>query len=286
MVRSLEPDLSVHISRRRWRCVVDPHLCLSHDGAAFIRGLAGHAEIWLGPEFLNILDSWLLYDREPSALMWSKGGSPDADEVRQALRIWQGLRDTAGPGSGRLCWVRDAVRESCLPPGMDESLVPQWEAMAEALDGRLSRAVEASGPMVAATRDAAALTALLPGSVLLCRGGQGDPPLCHHLKAWHLPCRRLELVDDLVSIERGLLMQMLVEAGLAGFLWGGLRLVVVHIVAPGHSRLPLGHDFANGGEDGGFLAELEPRPVKGAWEDALAFWYDLAGEDYRGKWSH
>ena len=55
-------------------------------------------------------------------------------------------------------------------------------------------------------------------------------------------------------------------------------------VAPGHSRLPLGHEFAGAGEDGGFLADMEPRPVKGAWEDALAFWYDLAGEDYRGKW--
>jgi hypothetical protein len=117
MVRSLEPELSVHISRRRWRCVVDPHLCLSHEGAAFIRGLCGHAEIWLGPEFLNILDSWLLYEREPSALRWPKGAGPDADEVRQALRIWQGLRDTSGAGSGRLCWVRDAVRESCLRTG-------------------------------------------------------------------------------------------------------------------------------------------------------------------------
>jgi hypothetical protein len=67
-------------------------------------------------------------------------------------------------------------------------------------------------------------------------------------------------------------------------LWSGLNLVVVHIVAPGHSRLSLGHDFAGGGEDGGFLAELEPRPVKGAWEDALAFWYDLAGENYGDKW--
>jgi hypothetical protein len=284
MVRSLEPELSVQISGRRWRCVLDPHLCLSHDGAAFVRGLFGHAEIWLGPEFLNILDSWVLYDREPSALMWSKGGGPDADEVRQALRIWQTLRDTAGLSGGRLCWVRDAVRESCLPANMDESLVPHWEAMAEALDERLSRAAETSGPMVAATRDAVALAALLPGSVLLCRGDHGDPPLCHHLKAWHLPCHHLDLMDDLVSIERGLLMQMLVEAGLAGFLWSGLRLIVVHVVAPGHSRLPLGHEFGFAGEEGDFPAEMEPRPIKGAWEDAVAFWYELAGEDYRGKW--
>ena len=288
MVRSLEREVSVRIGRPRWRCVLDPHLCLSHDGAAFVCGLAGHAEVWLGPEFLNILDSWLLYNREPAPLMWSTGTGPTADEIRQALRIWQRLRDTAGLGGGRLSWVRDAVRESCLPAGTDQSLVAHWEAMAEALDERLSKAVERHGPMVAATRDAVALAALLPGSILLSLGDRGDPraapPLCRHLKEWHLPNRRLDLADDLVSIERGLLMQMLVEAGLAGFLWSGLRLVVVHVVAPGHSRLPVGHDFACVGEEGDFLAEPEPRPIKGLWEDALGFWYDLAAEDYRGKW--
>jgi len=283
MVRSLEPDLSVRISRRRWRCVVDPHLCLSHDGAAFIRGLAGHAEIWLGTEFLNILDSWLLYDREPSALMWSNGAGPDADEVRQALRIWQGLRDTAGPGSGRLFWVRDAVRESCLPVGMDESLVPHWEAMAEALDERLSRATETSGPMVAATRDAAALTALLPGSVAL--PGRSWRPAAvpsSESMASAMPApgtgRRSGLDRTRpadADAGRGRAVRVPVE-----------RAEIGHRAyrCPRAQQAFVRTRFGGGGEDGGFLAELEPRPVKGAWEDALAFWYDLAGENYGDKW--
>ena len=68
--------------------------------------------------------------------------------------------------------------------------------------------------------------------------------------------------DDLVALERGLLLHLLVEAGLAGFLWGGLGLAVAHLVVPGHFRLPLGHGFAGAGEELDFLAEAEPRLVK------------------------
>jgi hypothetical protein len=287
MGREAWPDLSVQISRRRWRCVPDPLLCLSHDGAAFVSGLvcgvAPPAEVWLGPEFLNILDSWMLYDREPDLLRQSLGGRHAPDEIRDALRIWLRLRDEAGHGGGRLCWVRDALRESCLPTGMDESVVPRWEVMAEALDERLSTAIEVRGPVVAAIRDAAALGAVLHGGVLLCLREPAKPdlppPLCRHLQAWRLPCRRLEIGDDLVALERGLLLHMLVEAGLAGFLWGGLELAVVHLVVPGHFRVSPGHGFAGASEELDFLAEGEPRPAKGAWEDARAFWYDLAAED-------
>jgi hypothetical protein len=277
-------DLSVQISRRRWRYVPDPLLCLSHDGAAFVRGLTmtSHAEVWLGPEFLNILDSWRLYDLKPDLLTQSSGGRHAADDVRDALRLWLRVREESGQFSGRLCWVRDALRESCLPAGMEESLVPRWEAMAQSLDERLSTATEASGPVVAAMRDSAALAAVLPGAVLLSSRdpAKSEPPaFCRHMEAWRVPCRRLEFDDDLVALERGLLLHLQVEGGLAGFLWGGLRLAVVHLVVPGHLRLLPGDGFAGAGDEPDFLAEGEPRLVKGAWEDARAFWYDLTAED-------
>ena len=285
MGRGPVPDFSVQISRRRWRFIVDPHLCLSQDGAAFVYGLTSHAEVWLGPEFLNILDSWQLYDREPELLM--PGDHRGADEIRHALRIWLRLRDEAGLGGGRLFWVRDAVRESCLPSGIDESVVPCWEAMAEALDERLSRADEPSGPMIAAMRDAAALAGLLPGAVLLTlrrppemmRGPVKPPALCGHLEAWRVPCRHLEFRDDLAGKERLLLLQLLIEAGLCGFLWSGLRLAVLHLVVPGHCRLPLDHGFTCPSDEAEFLGEIEPRPIRGLWEDARAFWYDLIVEE-------
>jgi hypothetical protein len=287
------PDLSVQISRRRLRCVVDPYLCLTERGAELVYGLAGVAEIWLATELLAILDSWLLYDGEPELLLPSPEGHHPAeaperraheDELRHALRAWLRHRDEAGLGGARLHWVRDAVRESRLPEGLDESIVPRWEAMAEALDVRMSMARECSGPMLAALRDAAALAALLTGAVLLSArdpAQPGAPPLlCRRLEAWDLPCRQLDAGDDLAMLQRSLMLQVLVEAGLAGFVWSGMRLVLVHLVVPGRSRLSFAQPgFGAPGEDSDFLTELAPRPIRGVLEGARAFWYDLTAED-------
>jgi hypothetical protein len=282
-------DLSVQISSRPWRCVPDPLLCLSRDGAAFVSALAGahvvghsaRAEVWMAPEFHNILDNWMLYDQHPELLTRSLGGPNDSDELRQALRLWLRLREAAGRPDGRLCWVRDAVRESCLPAGIGDSVVPRWEAMAQALDERLASTPEASGPGIAAMRDSAALCAVLTDAVLLCAREADDPHqaprLCRHLQDWGLPCRRLGIGDDLVALERRLLLRVLVEAGLASFLWGGLRLAVAHIVAPRLFLIPNGDAFTSDAEDLDF-PEDEPRPIRSPWENAQVFWYELAAE--------
>jgi hypothetical protein len=272
------PDLALQITRRRWRCVPDPLLCLSASGAAFLQGLALHAEVWLTPELLNILDHWPVYDHDPELL-----GVPAADGTRDALRILSCLRNDAGHVGGPLCWISDALRESRLPAGVGESIVSRWEAMAEALDERLSTAAEASGaeasgPLIAAFRDTAALHAVLPGAVILTRRQPEEPDLppviCRHLEAWRLTCRELFPHNDFVALERNLLQHLMVEAGVAGFLWGGLDLSVLHLVVPGHARLPL--SFPSAEDDGVLLAQDEPRPIPHAWQDAKAFWYDLA----------
>jgi hypothetical protein len=285
----LWPDFAVQISSRPWRCVPDPLLCLSRDGVAFVGALAGahgvghspHAEVWMAPEFNSILDNWMLYDRRPELLVESLGGRHDLDELRQTLRVWLRLRDTAGRLDGRLCWVRDAVRESCLPAGIGDFVVPRWEAMAQALDERLATTSETSGPGVAAMRDSAALCAVLTDSVLLCARESGNPDqtprLCRHLQDWGLRCRRLEITDDLVALERGLLLRLLVEAGLASFLWAGLRLAVAHIVAPGLSLTPNSDAFANDVGELDFAGD-EPRAMTSPLEGAQVFWYDLVAE--------
>jgi hypothetical protein len=289
MGRDHWPDLSVQISGQPWRCVPDPVLCLSRDGAAFVSALAGapmsghspRAEVWMAPEFHSILDNWMLYDRHPELLMQSPGGPSDPDELRQALRLWLRLRDTAGRPDGRLCWVRDALRESCLPAGIGDSLVPRWEAMAQALDERLANRCEASGPRIAAMRDSAALCAVLTDAVLLCAREPHDrdqtPRICRHLQDWGLRCRHLGIADELVALERGLLSRLLVEAGLASFLWGGLRLAIAHIVAPRLFLIPNGDTFSSDVGEIDFPGD-EPRPITSPWEDAQVFWYDFAAE--------
>ncbi|HLY04606.1 MAG TPA: hypothetical protein VKR31_02555 [Rhizomicrobium sp.] len=281
-------DLSVEISQRRWRCVVDPYLCLSPDGAAFVHGLAAQAEVWLGSEFLNVLDSWTLYDREPELLLTSsqrqRVSPPDLENLRQALQLWLRLRDDSGLGGARLCWVRDAVRESRLPDGMDETIVQRWEAMAESLDERLSASTESSGPVIAAMRDAAALAGLLPGAFLLTlrdpQDPAGTPSSCRHFEAWRLPCRKLDCRDDLVVLERCAILHTIVQAGLAGFLWSGVRIAVVHVDVPGRACLNVvAPDPASSGEEMDYVAGTAPRKVRGVWEDARVFWYDLAVED-------
>jgi hypothetical protein len=273
MGRDAWPDLSVQISRRRWRCVPDPALCLTRDGAAFVRGLATQAEVWLTPEFHHFLDSWTLYDEKPELLAPSHSPAA-AEETREALRIWLRLREASGSAEGRLCWVRDALRESRLPPGCEDSVVSQWEAMAEALDQHLAGAERPWGPLVAARRDAVALCAALPGSLLLTARSEAKdrrtPALCQQIEAWGLPCRHVGLDDDLALLERSLLLRILVEAGLTGFLWGGIGVSVIRPIVPsGYDR----------GDEFDAFADGEPRHLKNAWEDARFFWYELMGED-------
>jgi hypothetical protein len=289
MGRDVWPDFSVQVSSRPWRCVPDPLLCMSRDGAAFVSALAAahvvgnspRAEVWMAPEFHNILDNWMLYDQHPELLAQSLGGPSDPDELRQALRLWLRLRDTAGRPDGRLCWVRDALRESCLPAGIGDSVVPRWEAMAQALDERLATSRESTGPGIAAVRDSAALCAVLTDAVLLCAreldGPDQTPRLCRRMQDWGLRCRRLEIANDLVAVERGFLLRLMVEAGLASFLWGGLKLAVAHIVAPHQFLISNGDAFSNEVEDLGFPG-VEPRPIKSPWDDAQVFWYELGAE--------
>jgi hypothetical protein len=278
-------DLSVQIGSRPWRIVPDPLLCMTRDGAALVGGLAGshvvghspRAEVWLAKEFHSILDDWMMHNKHPELLAQSLGGPEDPEELRQALRLWLRLRDAAGRPDGRLCWVRDALRESCLPAGIEDSIVPRWEAMVQALHERMPSAHEASGPGIAAFRDCAALCAVLTDALILCPlKSDGMPSLCRHLEAWRLHCRRLEITDDLVALERSLLLRLLVELGLAGFVWGGLKLAVVHLAIPGLFRLSDGGGFALDPEDFDFALD-ELRPIKNPWEDAQAFWYELGG---------
>jgi hypothetical protein len=277
------PDVSVQLTQRRWRCVLDSNLALSPLGAEFARLLAPCAEVWLGTEFFNILDSARIYREEPELLVWPGTDHKEARTLPGVLRDWTRLRDAAGYGSTQFHWIGDVLRESRLPAGMSETVVARWEAAARSLDACLPRAIEASGPLIAAMRDTVALCAVLPAAAILTlRGGASDkaPMLCRHIAGWGVACQRLSEHDDLVAMERAGLRGMLVQAGLAKFLWGGLDLVVLHLQASGIGRLDFREDPMADEED--VLSIAEP-DRGGPWDGARAFWYDVVPEQHHAR---
>ena len=286
MSREAWQDLSVQISRRRLRCVLDPLLCLTRHGVALIRRLAPCAELWLAPAFLGILDGWEFYYDQPELLtqslpMQEHGGAYDEDEFREALHAWIKLREDLGHGRGQLFWAGDNLHESSLAPDIEGVVLQHWEHLAQGLEQRLPKDLH-GGPLAAAFPDTVALVAALDHAVLLTlrephqptglrKPPRLDPTICHNLGLWGLPCKRLGCEDDFVQHERALLVRLFVEAGIASFLWSGLPLVVAHLFVPGF----VGCSDAE--QD--LLNDREPRPVKGVWEGARVFWYHVSAED-------
>jgi hypothetical protein len=267
------PDLSVQIARRRRPCVLDPNLALSRDGAMLARLLAPYAELWVGPEHFTILDNALVYQQEPELLVWPSTDKAAIAEVPEMLRDWTRLRDEAGQC---LHWLGDAWRESCVPDDIHESVHSRCEAASRTLDLCLPKTIEATGPLIAAMRDTAALCAVLPARILGL-GIQGEPPLmCRHLRQWGLASQKLPAEDPLADIERAEFLRIIIEAGLAPFVWGGLQLAVVHLSVPHVGRLQARTGL--GPEDESVLTGVEEHsPPGNPWEGASCFWYDVTG---------
>jgi hypothetical protein len=267
------PDLSVQISRRRSRCVLDPHLALSRDGPIVARLLAPFAEQWVGPEFFNVLDTAPLYEEEPELLIWPGTDAAALAAVPEVLQAWARLRDEPGTC---LSWIGDALRESSLPEAIDGSIVARWEAASRALDLRLPKTLEATGPLVAAARDAAALCAVLPSARLLARSAGGQPPaICRQLQQWGLVCERLSVDDALVAVERADFLRLLADAGMGPSIWGGLGLALIHLWLPRGGGLevepPDDLELNLRRNDEKLTAWVNP------WEDAKCFWYEVIG---------
>jgi hypothetical protein len=269
------PDLSVQITRRRSRCVFDPHLLLSRDGPVLAKRLAPFAEQWVGPEFFNVLDSASLYLEEPELLIWPNSDAEAIAAVPEVLHAWAQLRDAS---DGCLSWIGDALRESSLPDAIDDAIVGRWEIASRALDQRLPRTIEATGPLVAATRDAAALCAVLPASRMIARSESGRPPaVCRHLAQWGFECRRLGADDPLVLLERADFLRLLADAGVAPSVWAGLSLSLIYLWLPRAGALEVAPAYA-----GDITADLlpprdEPAAWVNPWEDAQCFWCDITG---------
>jgi hypothetical protein len=275
------PEVSVQLTQRRWRCVLDPNLALSPTGAEFARRLAPHAEVWLGTEFFNILDSTSIYEKEPELLAWPGANRVDSDLMSSVLHDWCRLRNESGYGSSPFHWIGDVLRESSLPAGMNEDVVEHWEEAASSLDACLPPAIEGTGPLIATMRDTVALCAVLPATILTMRDKSAVhevPVLCEHIKHWGITCEQVDDNDEFVAIERAGIRQILIQAGMAKFLWAGMNLVVLHLLATGLGRTATDEDTLSY-DAGDVLTDSEPSGgVRAPWAGARAFWYQLQPE--------
>ncbi|HYQ46579.1 MAG TPA: hypothetical protein VER11_31640, partial [Polyangiaceae bacterium] len=69
-------ELSLSVTVRAPRLVLDPGLCLSSAGPLLVERLHGHAELWLPRELWRIMDNSDYFSLRPDALA---GGAPSLD---------------------------------------------------------------------------------------------------------------------------------------------------------------------------------------------------------------
>lgn len=288
------PPLSVTVNAKKWSCVLDTSLALSRHGLLLALRLGEEFNLWLVRELWQILDNTQYYLSHPEIIMpagsgdLSSGGAENKGGglLHQTLSQWELARIQTDIAGLNVFWIGDAVRESLFPQGINPDLIFRFETLAASLEERIVRQGAPGGDAVVTDccRDAAALTAALTphkGFILAHHGPQSaasagiEPHICSRLKAWGIPCHRVE-PESKTRIEREFLDPALGRAGISELSWAGLNLAVVHVVVPNAVVMPpvakSDDDFTEGLENAmgdGVLAQMN------WWDGAAGFWYPL-----------
>ena len=253
-----QQPLSLRVEQRRPAVVVDPELVLGTGplGLLATRMLSRTFEVWLVPELWQILDNTCRWRDEPGLLL--PGREPEL--VRGALDACERWRsDTDAIGLGCF-FVGHRGGESLLPDGADPTLPERWQTLARQLEQR-AHAFPLAEPLAAAWRDALALSVALPAAPILTLAPHAAPPgIARALSDWGLAMAAPAPRDPLRTSERRQLREFCAAAGAAKLAWAGLRLAVLHLVAPGTAV------------DSAWAADT---PGEGSWNEAKAFWYRL-----------
>ena len=306
-------SVAVTLRPHRLVCVVDPALAFAPEGPFIVRQLARVIEVWVFRELWHILDNTLYFARTPGVLASSEASTASAasvasvdsaEGVLDALDDWERLRYDHDLAALKLFWVGDGLAESLLPDNEGAALVARFECLAEALDGR-NPDHDKARPLDVGFRDTAALAAALQGAFVLTMlpagqaPAQSVPALGQALAHWQIPCEEAEPDHPILLMERDVLRQYLVQAGLARLCLAGGRLAVVEILAPrsyssslvrnpsDNERAVTGHDDPGmmlpeesgilrlPGDSGVFKLPLEPMSLRDPWHAARAVWFPL-----------
>jgi hypothetical protein len=288
MTATLVPDFSISINQRRWACVLDPVLALSEYGLPLVKQLGELMELWIVREFWHILDNTEFYLQQPEFILGQSVTTlPSAQKqnlmqtVMRSLKEWERLRLNGDRHSWNIHFLADVLGESCVPPGIDSDLIWRWESLAHGLDIHLDEQPSKTDSLTLAFRDLTALAAARPACILTYRPSlsQQLPPLiCKTLEQWQIPCQEIQSSDGVADIEREQFRNLLVHAGLSKYLWAGLNLSVLHIVAPAAATLST-IDDPEWADEYPFSAmnelTIDRRTPVDLWQGAQVFWYTI-----------
>jgi hypothetical protein len=287
------PDLTVSVSQRRWSCVLDPALALATPfGAALVRRLGALMDVYMVRAFFRALDSSEYYRRNPRALALDQ----DEDIVRRQLQAWERIRARSDLTGLKFFWIGDNQSESHLPENAEPDLVQRYEVLCKSLERRPRPKVRLVRALFdeqsSAAIEVAALACALQPVIVLTNWSPADggmPRLCRDLANLGLDCQAVaaDTAAAPATIERDFLCHLLVHAGATPLFCAGLRIAVVHILAPntliartGLDELQGAEEESSPGELAGTKAAAEARDDELAaadwWLDARAFWYRLS----------
>lgn len=249
-------DLSLTVSQRKLRCVLDPALVLGHSlGMPLAQRLTQVMEPWLTRSFWQTLDASELLLRRPFADQEPLANAAPLPSP-QAMVEWNALRESTDAGSWTLRWVGDRLAESQLQDAGDATLIDRFEQLTETLAIRWERQALPSDYLrglgtAGETLDALALSVALDDALVLSARGQGESDAAAPWLA--RAAQRIEITVDcidpelypLLCAERQVVRQALASAGLAPLLTHSLPLAVLHVLPADTATQPDDSELAD-----------------------------------------
>ncbi|MEC4812571.1 MAG: hypothetical protein SAK29_04760 [Scytonema sp. PMC 1069.18] len=281
---TLSSPLSISVRQQPWSCVLDPSLLLSPYGLSVVKSLGTSIDLWVARELWHLLDNTHFYQQQPGSLIMPamladslEIQSNAQQEVFQVLQNWKSFKVNTNLANLKLFWLGDNPGESFLPPNTDSQLLQHWEFLAHSLELQINQHLPTSNTLTSALRDTISLATALDLAFILTYQSPNNriecpPAICTALESWGIPCREINPLDPLATIERDNLHHLIVKAGFSKFLWAGLNLAVLYLVVP--SALTLGWRFGLKSDIPSLDME-NTAPIADLWKEAQGFWYQI-----------